>query len=151
MEEFTNNLEDEEIRGILDAQGLATLPMFEKKDHIAGIILRHVVVDSTRSHFEELKKGLETLGVLKVIQANPEQFRRVFTHQNVDALDAEKMYALFEICYAERGSNQRTSQERTVLYWKDYLQDCQSEFQMLRLTSLHHVNHNIGKDCRALS
>ncbi|KAK2558005.1 G2/M phase-specific E3 ubiquitin-protein ligase [Acropora cervicornis] len=107
QEEFENNLEDEEIKWILYAQGLAILRVFEKKDEIVGIILRHVLVDSTRSHFEEFKKGLETLGVLKAIQANPEQFRKEFTHQNVDAFDAKRMQALFEINYFERGSNER--------------------------------------------
>ena len=113
--------------------------MFENKDEIVEIILCYVLVDSTRSLFEEFKKGLETLGVLKAIQANPEQFRKEFTHQNVDAFDAKRMEDLFEINYFESGSNERHAQERTVTYWRKYLLDCQSEFQMLRLTPLLHV------------
>lgn len=125
-EELRNNLEDEEIREILDAQGFATLPLLKKKDYIASIILRHVLVDSTRSHFEELKEGLKANGVLEAIQAHPEKLRELFTQKDVLPLDSGTMEAIFEIHYAEYGSDQRNHQERTVGYWRDYLQDCEN-------------------------
>ena len=127
---MTNNLQDEDIQAILDAQGAATLPMLEKKDSIVKIILRHVLLDSTRYLLEDLKKGQETLDVLKAIQANPEQFREVFTNENIRPLDAETVDALFTINYAEQGSNQRASQELTIVHWRDYLQDCESELNI---------------------
>ena len=135
-EELRNNLEDEEIREILDAQGFATLPLLKKKDYIASIILRHVLVDSTRSHFEELKEGLKANGVLEAIQAHPEKLRELFTQKDVLPLDSGTMEAIFEIHYAEYGSDQRNHQERTVGYWRDYLQDCESEFSNVSLNSL---------------
>ena len=35
---------------------------------------RHILVDSTRFLLDELRKGLQTLGGLEAMQANPEQF-----------------------------------------------------------------------------
>ena len=39
---------------------------------------------------------------------------------------------LFTTDYAEPGSNQREVQERAIVYWRDYLQDCEGTL-LLRL------------------
>ena len=83
-----NNLHHEDIQGILDAQGAVKSPVLQNKDSILKIILRHVLVDSTRYLLEDFKKGLETLGVLEDIQKHPEQFRELFTMENIRPLDA---------------------------------------------------------------
>ena len=132
-DQLATSLQDEDIRVILDAQGVAMLPVLQKKDSIARIIINHVLVDSTRYLLEDLKKGLETLGVLKAIRENPEQLREVFTSENIRSLDAVSVDALFIIEYAEQGSNQRASQELTIVHWRDYLQDCESEFKKVIL------------------
>ena len=103
------------------------IPLLDKIPSLKTILC-HVLLDSLRYLLEDLKKGLEILGVLEAIQANPEQFQEVFTKESFHPLDAETMDAVFAINYAEQSSNQRASQELTIVHWRDYLQDCESEF-----------------------
>lgn len=127
-------LNDQAIQQILDAQGASPVPSsLDKKEWYGKVITRHILVDSTRFLLDDLKKGLQTLGVLDVMQANPEQFREVFTKENMRPLDAQTVDVLFSIDFAEQGSNERTKQELSIVYWRDYLQDCESELQNLNL------------------
>lgn len=71
--------------------------MLQKNDSIIKIILHHILVDSSRYLLEDFKKGLETLGVLEAVQANPEQFRAVFTNENILSLDVASVDSLFTI------------------------------------------------------
>ena len=129
-----NNLHHEDIQGILDAQGAVKSPVLQNKDSILTIILRHVLVDSTRYLLEDFKKGLETLGVLEAIQKQPEQFRELFTAENIRPLDAATVDSIFRIDFDEQGSNRRDSQELAIIHWRDYLQDCESIFQIDHLS-----------------
>ena len=106
------------------------MPVLENKDSILKIILHHILVDSTRYLLEDLKKGLETLGVLEAIQKHPEQFRELFTTENIRPLDAATVDAIFNIDYDEQGSIRRASQELAIIHWRDYLQDCESMFEI---------------------
>lgn len=78
---------------------------------------------------EDFKKGLETLGALEAIQKHPEQFRELFTTENIASVDP-----IFRIDFDEQGSNQRNSQELAIIHWRDYLQDCESIFQIDHLS-----------------
>lgn len=99
-----------EIEAILDAQGESTyIGSLEHKSRFISIIKRHVLIDAPRSLIEELKNGLKTLGVLDKILAYPEQFRDLFTSENVEPLDAQSVDLLFQITYAEKGSNTRSA------------------------------------------
>lgn len=62
--------------------------MLEKKDWYVKIIVRHLLVDSTSYLLEDLTRGLQTLGVLEAIKARPEQFRDVFTKEDLNSKDA---------------------------------------------------------------
>lgn len=104
------NLHDDDIQSILDAQ------------------------DSTRYLLEDLKKGLETLGVVEAIKKHPEQLRELSTEENICPLDAATKDAIFNIDYDEQGSSGRAIQELAIIHWRDYLQDCESMFQIDRLT-----------------
>ena len=134
IEELQGYLNDQAIQQILDAQGASPVPSsLDKKEWYGKVITRHILVDSTRFLLDDLKKGLQTLGVLDVMQANPEQFREVFTKENMRPLDAQTVDVLFSIEFAEQGSNERTKQELAIVYGRDYLQDCESELQNLNL------------------
>lgn len=121
-----NALDDEEITCILEAQGEPTFVNdIGKKDKFAKIIIRHVLLDSRRSQLEELKEGLRSLDLLSRIQEYPERFREIFTSESVEAIDAATVEVLFKIAYDESGSNQRPDQERAIVFWRDYLLDCE--------------------------
>ena len=67
-------------------------------------------------------KGLQTLSVLDAMKAHPEQFRDVFTSENIAPLDAQTVDLVFRIEYAEQGSHARQKQEMAIVFWRDYLQ-----------------------------
>lgn len=129
-----NNLHHKDIQGILDAQGAVKSSVLQNEHSILKIILRHVLVDSTRYLLEDFKKGLETLGVLEAIQKHPEQFQELFTIENIHPLDAAIVDPIFRVDFDEQGSNQRDSQELEIINWRDYLQDCESIFQVDHLS-----------------
>ena len=130
MKELKERLYDEEIQTILSDLGASPVPSrIEQKDWYKKIILRHVLIDSTRYLLEEFKKGLQILGVLDAMQRHPQQFRDVFTNENVNQLDAQCVDLLFTVHFAEMGSNARPKQELAVILWRDYLQDCESKVQ----------------------
>lgn len=87
------------------------------------------MLDSVQFLINEVKEGLETLGVLQAVQRNPEKFREVFCKERMKKLDAQMVDLLFTPHFDEEGSNRRLSQEEAVVYWRDYLQDCMSKLQ----------------------
>jgi len=103
------NLHDDDIQGVLDAQGTAKLPVLRNKDSILNIILRHVLVDSMRYLLEDLKKGQETLCELEAIKKHPEQLRELFTKGNLCPLDTATMDVIFDMDKDEQGSNGRAT------------------------------------------
>ena len=97
-----------------------------EKDHFINIIARYVLLDRVRYLLEELIDGLRTLGVLEKIKENPREFAKCLCRDN-KPLTAEMVDALFHIEYAEPGSNRYAAQQRAIVYWKDYLQDCEGK------------------------
>ena len=71
------------------------------------------------------------MGFLECLQQHPRQFEEILCRQQLP-LDAEMIDLLFTIDYAEPGSNQREVQEQAIVYWRDYLQDCEGTL-LLRL------------------
>ena len=114
-DELEKNQHDDDIQGILDTQGAATLAVLKNKDSTLNIILCNVLVDSTRYLLEDLKKGLETLGVLEAIKKHPEQLRELFTKENIRPLDAATVDATFSIDYDDQGSNGGAIQELAII------------------------------------
>jgi hypothetical protein len=79
------NLNDPNIQAILEAQGHASYASrVEEKERILKIITKHILIDAPRSLIEELKDGLQTLGILDSIIQYPEQFREMFTSENIN-------------------------------------------------------------------
>ena len=77
---------------------------------------------------EELKEGLETLGVLRCIQRYPDKFKDVFCTSDTPVLDAQIIDLMFTLEFDEEGNNRRPLQEQAIVYWRDYLQDCESTY-----------------------
>ena len=97
-----------------------------EKDHFVKIIARHVLLDSSRYLLEELINGLRTLGVYDKIKENPKEFAKCLCRSD-KLLTAAMVDALFHIEYAEPSSNRYVAQQRAIVYWRDYLQDCEGK------------------------
>ena len=125
IDELNAGLQQPSIEKILDAQGaLPSASSVSEKHRICDLLVRHILIDSVQFLINDMREGLETLGVLQAIQRNPEKFRELFIKEYLPKLDAEIVDLLFVPKLAEEGSNKRASQEQAIVYWRDYLQDC---------------------------
>lgn len=89
------------------------------------LITNYCLLDSTHCLLDEMKEGMKTLDVLPCIQQFPDKFEEALCGGQETSLDARAVDLLFKIAYAIPGSNARPIQERAVVYWRDYLQDCE--------------------------
>ena len=97
-----------------------------ERGHFVSTIARHVLLDSTRYLLEDLINGLRALGVYDKIQENPNEFTKCLCREE-KPLTAEMVDALFDVEYADPGSNRYAAQQRAIVYWRDYLQDCEGK------------------------
>eukprot|EP00794_Sanderia_malayensis_P021194 gene21194-23276_t len=81
-----------------------------------------VRLGKTRPATEVLKDGLSILGVLDAMKLNATRFRKVFCHQKRD-LAIEFIDKMFEIKRSEAESNNFLTENRVIMYWRDYLED----------------------------
>ena len=132
-EELNQYLCDQSFQGALQAQGhLLQASSIDEKSKFVTAITNYMLVDSTRYLLEELIDGLKVMGVLDAIRLHPQQFREVLCKKE-SKLDSVMVDLLFEHHLAEKGTNIRPAQERAVVYWRDFLQDC-SGTRLLKIT-----------------
>ncbi|KAK3588095.1 hypothetical protein CHS0354_012151 [Potamilus streckersoni] len=110
----------------------------DNKDQLIQDLINYYLVERTRPAFDKFKQGLDSVGVYEYIWTYPKQFRELFSRQ--EPLTAEKMSAIFTICYSyassdvdEKASDDGESREdndhdmmtkveqRTTEFWKTYL------------------------------
>ncbi|KAK3588098.1 hypothetical protein CHS0354_012154 [Potamilus streckersoni] len=70
----------------------------ENKDQLIQDLINYYLVERTRPAFEKFKQGLDSVEVYHYILSYPDQFRELFSRQ--EPLTAEKMSAMFTICYS---------------------------------------------------
>ena len=125
LESLNRAVKDEAIQSILVAQGAkppASRSLAEKEKFVK-LITNFLLLDSTQYVFEDFQKGMHTMGLLDCIKEHPKQFQEIFCAQE-HPLDASMIDLLFTVDYAEEGTRTREKQERAVVFWRDYLQDC---------------------------
>ena len=83
----------------------------------------HILVDSTRYLLDELADGLQVTGMLRAVRKYPEPFADILCRKE-SILDAEMVDLMFDVLLSEKGSNVRQHQDRDVVVWTDYFQDC---------------------------
>jgi len=124
LHSLNSALEDESIQSVLVAQGAKpSSSSLEEKGKFVKLITNFLLLESTRYVFEDFQKGMHTMGLLDCIKEHPRQFEEIFCAQE-QPLDADMVDLLFRIEYAEEGTRAREKQERAVVFWRDYLQDC---------------------------
>lgn len=166
LESLNHALEDKSIQSVLVAQGAKPLSSsLEEKGKFVKLITHFLLLDSTRYVFEDLQKGMHTMGLLDCIKEHPRQFEEIFCAQE-HPLDANMIDLLFTVDYAEEGTRAREKQERAVVFWRDYLQDCggikylafegvnfitaiSSSFAFILTTTTFHKMHRVKYSHRA--
>ncbi len=105
---------------------LAGTPCFVANENGIRKIVEDVahwyVLERCCAAINQFKEGLKILGVLEKIKAFPEQFKPLFCFGSI-VITAEAINKLFQIEYSEKGSNRHASEENTLSFWFDFLQD----------------------------
>jgi hypothetical protein len=109
-------LKEEYLQCIFQGHSLQASCSDEKSKFVKAILTRRYLL-------EELIDGFKAMGVLDAIRQYPEQFLEVLC-KNDTKLDAIIVDFIFEVHLAEDGTNIRPTQERAVVFWRDFLQDC---------------------------
>ena len=82
-----------------------------------------------KAELDDLKKGLEELGVLNLLQQNPITFRALFVATH-DVLTAENIQDIFKPFYSPTGSNRREHEEEVIMYWISLLQEIEGQLSI---------------------
>jgi hypothetical protein len=134
VEELNNYLNDEYLQGVLQAQGHSLQALhFEEKSQFINATTNYILVDASRYLLEDFIEGFNVMQVHESIVQHPEQFREVLC-KKTSQLDAVMVDLTFEVHLAEEGTNLRPVQERAVVYWRDFLQDCFGKYTNFILT-----------------
>ena len=84
-----------------------------EKESVVSALCHHFLIAHVVAEVEQLRKGLNTLYFLELMEQFPEKLMPVFRPTNV-SLTAETLEDLFDIKYAEEGSNRRVTEEQIV-------------------------------------
>lgn len=104
------------------------VPELSYKRELIDNLISFYVVDRKQSAVEQLKRGLETLGVLEHVKKWPELFRDVMCYGD-ETVNALYMKALFRIVRrGERGNNFAETESRVLRHWRKFLDDCEGKF-----------------------
>ena len=80
-----------------------------------------------KAELDEMKVGLETLGVLELMQKHPIKMRSLFVAYHYH-LTSDMMQDMFYLNFSANGSNIRKKEEEVAMLWVYLLQDVESEF-----------------------
>ena len=124
---FNTAIQTDTVLDCLEIVGFNGVPRFQTKDAIVKDVCQFYIIDRVRSAIEDFKAGLQTLGILNLIEKHPNTMAQVFRSNSLIKLTASRMDSLFVPELAEEGANVRPQQELIIMHWRDYLQDCEGE------------------------
>lgn len=79
-----------------------------------------------KAELDELKIGLETLGVLELLQRHPTTMRSLFVAYHFH-LTSDIVQDLFKTSFSPEGSNNRNKEEEVAMFWVYMLQEVESK------------------------
>ena len=92
-----------------------------KKEEIALSLAKHYLIYSTMAELQQLKQGLEELGVLNLLLTHCNLLKPLFLASGKTPLTPSCVVNMFKVIWSPVGSNQREREESVILGWTDYL------------------------------
>ncbi|OWF45467.1 G2/M phase-specific E3 ubiquitin-protein ligase [Mizuhopecten yessoensis] len=107
------------------------------KERLVQDLVEFFVLTRVSACTEQLKRGLQALGVLDEIMAHPKCMEELFIYAPDQNLTADMVEAVFfKVAFSEAGSNQHQKQTRVVSFWRDFLMDLEDGDDELSLKDL---------------
>lgn len=101
-----------------------TFTVADKDDIVKSLSLQYLIY-ANRAEIDQLKDGLQTLGVLQLMQQYFYLFRPLLQSTTKPSLTASQMLRLFHPMWSPIGSNRREKEELIILNWTTYLNELQ--------------------------
>ena len=140
---------DDSVTAAIFQSGFQSLLCYENKEAVIKELCHYHALDCPRSALEQFKTGLKTLGIYDLMVKHPVEFEKVFCkneRQNTPA-SVEK---LFVKELAPCGTSDRERQERILVYWRDYLQECHGMYCILYVEDVQ-IKTNLQFYCNRYS
>lgn len=93
-------------------------------------LLKFHIIHRNRPAIDQLIQGLETAGIYNILKQYSRDMESIFCY-SATKLTAETMKLLFKPNFSEVGSNKRAIENRVIVYFLDYLLDCEGIFEYL--------------------
>lgn len=128
---------------------LSSITMEIKEELVKVLCLHHILLKA-KAELDQLKEGLQSLGVLNIMKNSPSFFLSLFTATEKDTLTAgehfvvcpdwlnltasselfvDKLIKLFgAVKFSEKGSNQRKCEEDTYIMFTKLLYECEGKY-----------------------
>ena len=97
---------------------------FEDKDQLVLAFIKNHLIYSCKGELDQLKEGLECLGVLKLLQDYPKLMRPLFLASGKQCLSATELLSLFTVAWSPVGSSARELEESVIFIWTNYVHEC---------------------------
>ncbi|XP_069502825.1 G2/M phase-specific E3 ubiquitin-protein ligase-like [Ambystoma mexicanum] len=110
---------------ILSVAGcLREVKCLNDKMELSRDFINWYLLGRTMPSLDRLKERLKTLGVLDAMEVHKQLFEGAFIWIEKE-ITTDTFNAMFDIAFSVPGSNDRVEEEKTIGYWRDYLQDCE--------------------------
>ncbi|XP_019862007.1 PREDICTED: G2/M phase-specific E3 ubiquitin-protein ligase-like [Amphimedon queenslandica] len=101
------------------------------REEIIDRIISHYTIMVIKAELDEIKAGLDTLGILALLQNYPVKMRALFIAYQYQ-LTCDIMQDIFRISFSIKGSNDREKEEEVALFWVNLLQDVQNGIGLVK-------------------
>ncbi|XP_072571144.1 uncharacterized protein [Paramormyrops kingsleyae] len=116
---------------------LRHLQSLDDSKQLMEAVLHFYCEGRIQAAIQQVREGLNTLGVLEEIILHPQAFEKIFL-QDTSSLKASDLVGLFQArCRSLPGCNRRQLEARTIAFWKDWLLDI--EGALAHPITLEHV------------
>ena len=136
MMQVSNVQTTEELQTLLDSEEFSfrfefgfgvpscKVTLADREDIVKSLSL-HNLIYANKAEIDQLKEGLQTHGVLSLMERYPHLFRPLLQSTTKPLLTASQMMALFKPQWSLQGSNRREKEELIMLNWTTYLDETQ--------------------------
>ena len=100
------------------------------KDEFLHAVWLHYVFFQPHAELVQLRSGFwETLQVELLACAHSKELRAFLAYSQSFNVSVSCLQEMFAIRYSENGSNDRTKEEAVIMYWMEYIENCEREFK----------------------
>ena len=95
------------------------------RDELIKSIWLHYVFFLPHAELDQLRKGLrETLQLEILVILHPNEMRSFLVASTDYDINPNYLLDSFVIRYSRQGDNKRTAEEAVIVYWNDYVMEC---------------------------